>query len=92
MTQSTREVISSTDSPLGQLGHFESDDQLVQRYEDRPILPDRPSRLLGPDLVRFQSLIIPVVPLTNKFGYNMVWCLREVVCQEVEGIMRTTTG
>jgi len=47
--------------------------------------------LLGPDLVGFQSLVISVVPLANIFRENMVRCLGEVVGQEVEGIMSTTT-
>jgi len=72
MTQSTRAVISSADSPFGQLGRFASVDQLVQGHEDPPVPPDRPSGLLGPDLVGLQSLVIPVVPLANVFGENMV--------------------
>jgi hypothetical protein len=41
--------------------------------------------------VGFQSLIISIVPLANIFCENMVRCLGEVVGQEVEGIMSTTT-
>ena len=93
MTQSTRAVISSADSPFGQLHRrFASLDQLVQGHEDRPVFPDRPSGLLGPDLVRFQSLVVPVVPLANVLSEDMVRCLREVARQDVESIMCTTTG
>jgi len=63
----------------------------VQGDEDQPICPDAPIGLLGPDLVRFQSLVISVVPLANIFRENMVRCLGEVFGQEVEGIMSTTT-
>lgn len=92
MTRSTRAVISSTDSPFGQLWRFASLDQPVQGYEDQPVFPDRPSGLLGPDLVRVQSLVIPVVPLANVFSEDMVRWLREVARQVVESIMCTTTG
>jgi hypothetical protein len=92
MTQSTRAVISSADSPFGQLWRRASIDLLVQGHEDQPVFPDRPSGLLGPDLVRFQSLVIPVVPLANVFSEDMVRCLREVARQVMESIMCTTTG
>ena len=91
MTQSTRAAISSADSPLGQLGRFASDDQLVRGYANQPIFPDGPIGLLGLDLVKFQSLIVSVIPLANSFGDNMVRNLGEVARQEVECIMRTTT-
>jgi hypothetical protein len=91
MTQSTRAVISSADSPFGQLWRFESVDELVHGYEHQPVFPDRPIGLLSRDLVRFQSLIVPVVPLANSFGDNMIRYLGEVARQEVESIMSTTT-
>jgi hypothetical protein len=47
--------------------------------------------LYGLDLVGFQSLIIAVVPLADIFCENMMRSLREVVGQEVERVMGTTT-
>lgn len=92
ITQSTRVVISSTDSPLGQLGGFQWDDWLEHRFEDQPICPDSPVWLLGPNLVGFQSLIISVVPFANELSDDVIRCLREVARQEMESIVGTTAG